>query len=190
MKTIRVLVGSCVSAVAFVVAGCGNAAKKPVYTTGQTGHVIREERGEIVAVRDVVIKPTDIGILRGGPGRQIGSAVGRAAVTGSVIGAAAAIGGVVGGEIGSKADEKAGEEITIRVAGTEEVVTVVQERGETPLAVGEQVKIQTVGAARNAPAGLGGGNVRVVRAENNFAGARGGEVSRAIERRGTQVVSQ
>jgi len=189
MKTIRVLAGFGVSAMVFAVAGCGSAAKKPIYTTGQTGQVIREERGEIVAVRDVVIKPTDVGILRGGPGRQIGSAVGRAVIAGSVIGAAAAVGGVVGGEIGSKADEKAGEEITIRVAGTEEVVIVVQERGETPLAVGEQVKIQSAGSAGNVP-GVGGGNVRVVRTGSNFDTVPGRQASRAIERRSTQFVSQ
>lgn len=149
-------------------AGCAGAAKKPVYTTGQTGVIMREQRGTITEVRDVVIEDQPL-INRGGVGRQVGSAVGSAVLTGSPERALGSIGAAIGGEIGAKADKRAGEEITIRL-DNDSVIIVVQERGETPLAPGERVRVVT-GAPSVAAGGLGGilrgsgagGSTRVLR---------------------------
>lgn len=159
-----------VGAVVWLVAanGCASSAQRPVYSPSQTGHIIREERGEIVAVRDVTIAPP---APAGGAGRRIGAGIGAGVATGSIERAAAAIGSVIGGDIGAKADEKAGEEITIRL-NTEEVIIVVQERGEAPLAVGEKVRVLTSappsGGIGRVLGGATGGGTRVER-ESHFA---------------------
>lgn len=171
--------------------GCASSSK-PVYDQSQVGRIIREQKGEIVAVRDVIIKPTDpLGTLRGGTGRQIGSAIGTAAV-GGVTRAVERIGSVVGGDIGAKMDEKAGEEITIRLQNDEEIV-IVQERGETPLAVGERVKIQTSASAVPSRIGIGvpmgGSTARVVR-DTNFTNERDSWPTERMGRRVADVVTR
>jgi outer membrane lipoprotein SlyB len=164
-------------------AGCAApAAKMPVYNPSQTGVIIREQRGEIVGVRDVIIAPPSPNSIYGGPGRRVGTAIGEGAVesvlTGGVpVRAASTIGGIIGGDIGAKADQKMGEELTIRT-DNDSVVVIVQERGDIPLVVGERVRILT-GANPGVPVGsIGailrgtgsvGGSTRVER-ENNFAG--------------------
>ena len=98
-------------------AGCASRAKTPVYDTSQTGQILREKPGEVIAVRDVIIKPPDISVIRGGTGAQVGAAAGSAIMTGSIGVMKGAIGAAVGRDIGGKLDEKAGEEIEIRLDG-------------------------------------------------------------------------
>ncbi len=150
--------------------GCSSTSSKPVYDAAETGRIIHEERGEILGVREVTIKPSDIGILRGGGGmgRTIGSAVGSGLLTGNMRRAEDAVGGAIGGEIGAGFDTKAGEEITIRLK-SDEIVIVVQERGDSPLAAGQRVKVLTgssssrsMGAIGILMGGSAGGSVRVV----------------------------
>ena len=156
----------CAAALVSVITGCSSSPKKPVYDASQTGTIIREQRGEIVAVRDVVIKPTDLsGSIGGGPGARIGSAAGAGIMGGSLEAAKVAIGRAVGRDLGSKLDEKAGEEITIRLDERDETIIVVQEREEIPLAPGQRVKVQI---GRPNPI-LRTGGVRVV-PDEMFAG--------------------
>jgi len=153
--------------------GCASRSQKPVYNPSQTGTIIRQEKGEIVAVRDVIIKAGNPSAIYGGPGRRIGNEVGRAVATGSVTGVIASVGGAIGGEIGSLADDKAGEEIHIRLERSEEVIIVVQERGSAPLAPGQKVNVQTGSSISTYPRGIlsrgsiggVGGSVRVVPVE-------------------------
>lgn len=157
--------------------GCASAAKKPVYTTSQTGVILREQRGTITEVRDVVIEDQPI-YNQGGMGRRVGSAVGSAVITGSPERALGSIGAVIGGEIGAKADKRAGEEITIRL-DNDSVITVVQERGDTPLAPGERVRVVTGGPAGTPIGSIGailrgsgaGGGTRVLREYDFVASA-------------------
>jgi len=152
--------------------GCSSSSQTPVYNSSETGRIIREERGEIVGVRQAIIKPADIGIFRGGgTGRRIGTAVGAAAATGDIDQAKAVVGGEIGGSIGAQLDTKAGEEITIRLK-SDEIVVVVQERSEPPLSVGERVKVLTgdspsgrMGVLGALMGGSSSGGVRVVREE-------------------------
>lgn len=161
-----------VAAAAVCLSGCASSsAKRPVYNPNQTGQILNEQRGEIVAVRDVTIKPQDSRGVRGGTGRQVGSAIGMGAITGSVIGAAATIGGVIGGNVGEKWDGTAGEEITIRIDDTDRTIVVVQERGDKPLLIGDRVKVQsgTGTGTSNSIYGSSGGSVKVFRDEEYLA---------------------
>lgn len=156
---------------AICLSGCASRPKPPVYDPSQTGKVIGVQGGEIIDVRDVTIAPPDLRSVQGGSGRQVGSAVGRGVATGSVQGVIGAIGGIVGGHVGSKLDNVQGEEITVRLEGTERTIVVVQPRGDVPLAIGDKVKVQTTGAATTGPNGGSGINVRVMRDEFLFAQA-------------------
>lgn len=162
-----------VAAVLIGSAGCASKSEKPVYSTSQTGVILREQRGEILAVRDVTIK--DQPINPAGPGRRVGAAVGTVAGSGgSIERAGAVLGAQIGGDLGAALDTKDGEEITIRLEN-DSVIIVVQERGDTPLAPGERVRVITgsgasVGTIGAILRGGGmGGNTRVER-EANFAG--------------------
>jgi len=95
--------------------------------SAQTGQVISSQKGEIIAVRDVVIKAPSRHSGSVGPGSQIGAATAAAAVMGSPIAAASAVGSVIGGNGGRAADDRMGEEITIAIEGGKSVI-VVQER--------------------------------------------------------------
>jgi len=140
-------------------AGCSSPSSSlPVYDSAQTGQVISSQKGEIIAVRDVVIKAPSRHSGSVGPGSQIGAATAAAAVMGSPIAAASAVGSVIGGMAGARADDRMGEEITIAIEGGKSVI-VVQERGEPPFAVGERVAI--LQGANTAVSG--GGTSHVVR---------------------------
>lgn len=139
-----------------------------MYDSTQVGQVIGVQSGEVVAVRDVTIAAPDVRAAQGGNGRQVGSAVGRGVMTGSVQGVVGAIGAVMGGHMGAKLDDTAGEEITVRLEGSDRVIVVVQPRGDVPLAIGDKVKVQTTGAAGNANSSV---TIKVLRDEFLFAQA-------------------
>ena len=137
MKTPRVLCAALTAGVV-VLAGCSQRANLPVYNPSQTGVAMHVETGEVVSVRDVLIKPD--GPSATSTGSILGAGAGRSAVTGNPGPLGGAVGSVVGASVGSRLDEKAGEEITIAVEGGLTIV-VVQERSSPPLAPGERVKI-------------------------------------------------
>jgi outer membrane lipoprotein SlyB len=168
----------CVAAAAFVglTVSCSTGGKT-VYEPSQTGVIMKEKVGQVMSVRDVIIKPPDNGGIfnRGNPGANVGGAVGRAAATGESVGVAVAgiAGEEVGRAIGGQFDLKAAEEISIKLDEGDEMITIVQERSTPPLAPGERIKIlvptrTTAGSAISAlailrGAGSTGGGVRVVR---------------------------
>ena len=142
--------------------GCGGSSRLPVYDSTQIGAVIKSQGGEVVSVRDVLIKAPNSAAGSTGMGARIGSAAGRSAIYGgpsAAIGAAGSvIGEAIGAVTGAKLDDKAGEEITIMVEGGQ-LVTVVQERSYPPIAAGERVLIVSGGNS-----GIyGGGTTKVVR---------------------------
>jgi outer membrane lipoprotein SlyB len=149
---------------AALVAGCNSGpSNMPVYDRSQVGQVVSGQRGEVLGVRDVVIKGQ--ADQQGSAGR--GARVGSAAVVGAIYGnplpaVAAAVGSMAGGAAGSKLDDRMGEEITIMLEGGR-TVTVVQERvtGVPPLAPGERVLVQSGGSTSS-----GTGSSRVLRDEN------------------------
>ncbi|MSU66316.1 MAG: hypothetical protein EXS38_09495 [Opitutus sp.] len=117
------------SALLALFAGCNSAfSRLPVYARSQVGQVVSEQRGEIISVRDVVIKgQTDqAGAL------SRGSRIGAAAVTGAIMRAperavAAVVGSMAGSAAGGKFDDKLGEEIAVMLEGGRKIV-IVQER--------------------------------------------------------------
>lgn len=142
--------------------GCaGQQANLPIYDNTQVGSVIKSQTGEILAVRDVVIKAPSSSAGSTGMGSRIGAAAGRSAIFGGVSGAVGAAGAVVGEAVGAvagaRADDVRGEEITIFVEG--QTVTIVQERSTPPLSPGERVRIVT--GSSSGP--FGGGSTKVVR---------------------------
>lgn len=144
-----------------LLAGCGGGAgSMPVYDRGQVGQVVSEQRGEVVGVRDLLIKGQTSQTGSTGTGARLGSA----AVTGAIFGVperavAAVVGSIAGSAAGAKLDDRMGEEITVMLEGGKTVV-IVQERasGVAPLAPGERVRLQT-----GSSSGYGSGNSRVVR---------------------------
>ncbi len=145
-------------------AGCANSRSSlPVYDSSQVGSVIKSQGGEIVSVRDVLIKAPSTNAGSTGMGARIGSAAGRSAIFGgpaAAVGAAGAVvGEAIGGVAGARADDKVGEELTIAVEGGQ-TITIVQERSDPPMAPGERVRIIT--GASSGPYGTGG-NTKVVR---------------------------
>jgi outer membrane lipoprotein SlyB len=126
------------------VAGCMSSSSStlPVYDSSQVGQVISEQRGTIVDVRDVLIKAPTASAGSSGTGSRIGAATVAGLATGSPIAAAGAIGSVIGGVAGARADDRQGEEITM-VMEDGRTLVVVQERGDTPLAIGEHIRVQT-----------------------------------------------
>jgi outer membrane lipoprotein SlyB len=127
--------------IAGVLAGCSSPST-PVYESSQTGQMISEQRGEIVAVQDVVIKAPTAAAGSAGAGSRIGAGVAGAAITGNPISAVMAAGSVLGGIAGAGADNKKGEELTILLKDGRTVV-IVQERGTVPFAIGEKVRIMS-----------------------------------------------
>jgi len=151
-----------VSIGAVLLSGCGGRSSTlPVYDSNQVGQVIREQRGEIVAVRDVLIKAPSAPAGSTGAGSRIGAGTVVGIITGSPTAVAGAIGSVVGGSVGARADDRLGEEITIMVEGGQSVV-IVQERDRNvaPLAIGERVKILTGSGSTSI---YGGSTAKVVR---------------------------
>ncbi len=73
--------------------------------------------------------------------------------------ASAVVGEAVGAVAGARADDKMGEEITVAMEGGQ-VVTIVQERSDPPLAAGERVRIVT---GLNSGIYNNGGGTKVVR---------------------------
>jgi outer membrane lipoprotein SlyB len=136
---------------ATVWAGCSSAAssKTPVYTQAEIGQAINQQAGEIVSVRDVIITPNST-VSRGaqGAGSRVGSAAVVGAITGSPLAIASAVGSLVGETGGSKLDNVRGEEITVQLKDGQ-VVTVVQERSDPPMAPGERVLVVTTGSSAN-----------------------------------------
>ena len=147
---------------AVLLSGCGNSrSSMPVYDRTQVGQVVSEQRGEVVTVRDVVIKGQTEQTGSAGRGARIGAA----AVQGAIFGAperaiAAVVGSMAGSAAGGKMDDKLGEEITVMLEGGRTVV-IVQERetGVPPLAPGERVRLQTGAGSTQS----GGSSSRVVR---------------------------
>lgn len=120
------------------------------------------QRGQVVAVRDVVIQPASGGQ---GAGEQIGAGTAVGVITGSPSAIVLAVGRVIGGKVGAQADARAAEEITVDVQGGQRII-VVQERSDPPFASGEIVEVQTTAAGpanRAMPAGVPAGTVRIVR---------------------------
>jgi outer membrane lipoprotein SlyB len=147
-------------AVAVAVVGCASRSSMPVYDRTQIGQVVSEQKGEVVSVRDVLIKGQTTQAGSTGAGARIGSA----AVTGAILGAperavAAVVGSMAGSAAGARMDDRRGEEVTVMLEGGKTVV-IVQEReaGVAPLAAGEKVRVQM-----GSSSGYGGGNSRVVR---------------------------
>ena len=144
--------------------GCSSSSSRlPVYDSSQIGSVIKSEAGEVISVRDVLIKAPSSSAGSTGMGSRIGSAAGRSAIYGgpnAIVGAAGAvIGEAVGSVAGAKMDDRVGEEITILSEGGQ-TITIVQERSNPPLAPGERIRIVT--GSSSGPYGSGGGS-RVVR---------------------------
>jgi outer membrane lipoprotein SlyB len=163
MKSINlgILLAS-VSAVTFT--GCATSSSRPIYQSSQVGQMITEEQGEILDVREVLIQAPHSQAGSAGVGSRMGGAIAAAAVLGSPIQAAMEGARVVGGIAGANADNKNGEELTIRLKDGRTVV-VVQQRGDTPFAIGEKVKIQS-GSSTSI---YGGGNTRVVHDDTVYA---------------------
>ena len=132
-------------------AGCSSAtsSRTPVYTQAEIGQAISQQSGEILSVRDVIIAPNST-VSRGaqGAGSRIGGAAVVGAITGSPLAIASAVGSVVGEAGGSKLDNARGEEITVQLKDGQ-VVTVVQERSDPPMAPGERVIVVTTGSSAN-----------------------------------------
>jgi outer membrane lipoprotein SlyB len=143
-------------------AGCATASKTPVYDSTQVGQMISEERGEVIAVQDVVIKARSSQAGSPGVGSRMGAAAATSAILGSPIHAAIAAGEMIGGIAGASADNKNGEELTILLKDGRTVM-VVQERGETPFSIGERVKI----VSGSSSSIYGGANTRVVHDETS-----------------------
>ncbi len=155
-----VLIGAALT-VAFL-AGCGGRSSTlPVYDSNQIGQVIREQRGDVVAVRDVLIKAPSAQAGSSGAGSRIGAGAVAGVITGSPTAVANAIGSVMGGSVGARADDRLGEEITVMVEGGQSVVIVQErDRNTAPLAIGERVKILTGSGSGGM---YGGSTAKVVR---------------------------
>lgn len=142
------------------ICGCSSPrANLPVYDSSQIGQVIREQTGEIVSVRDVLIKAPSAPAGSTGAGSRIGAATVAGIITGSPVAVASAVGSVIGGNVGARADDRLGEEITVMVEGGQSVV-IVQERNGPPMSIGERVKVIT-GSGSSI---YGGPSTKVIRA--------------------------
>jgi outer membrane lipoprotein SlyB len=142
-----VLLGGLLAALA----GCSSAAssRTPIYTQAEIGQAISQQSGEILSVRDVIITPNStVGRGAQGAGSRIGGAAVVGAITGSPLAIASAVGSVVGEAGGTKLDNVRGEEITVQLRDGQ-VVTVVQERSDPPMAPGERIVVVTTGSSAN-----------------------------------------
>lgn len=181
MKTSPIWITATAIAICAGALGCSSRSKLPVYDPSQVGTVISTEKGEIVAVRDVLIKPSSP--AGGSVGSVIGAGAGRSVATGNPAAVGGAVGAVLGSTVGAKADERRGEELTIALEGGQTII-VVQDQSDPPMAPGEKVQVLTstpaggsypggVWGGRGAPIGFPtgsptGGNTRVVR-DQRFA---------------------
>jgi outer membrane lipoprotein SlyB len=150
-----------VAALAIVVAaGCESTSStpaRPVYTAGQTGTMITQEKGLVVAVEEVLIKAPSSS-SNTGTGAQMGRAVGSAILNpGAIVGS---MGSIMGAKAGASLDNQVGDKITI-VTDEGRTVTIVQPRepNTAPIMPNERVVIEVGGAASR----LGSGTTRVVR---------------------------
>jgi outer membrane lipoprotein SlyB len=161
-------------------AGCASSSSNmPVYDRSQVGQVVSGQRGEVISVRDVMIKGQ--ADQQGSAGR--GARIGSAAVTGAIFGnpvpaVAAAVGSIAGSAAGSKFDDRMGEEIMVVLEGGK-TVTIVQERvaGVPAIAPGERVIVQSGGGSSMS----GSGNSRVLRDDtggSDVIGAPSEDISR------------
>lgn len=107
--------------------------------------MIREERGEIVGVRDVMITPAAAG-ARGtsGTGSRMDSAAVAGAITRSPVPLVRSVSSVMTDAGRGKLDNRMGEEITVRLTDGR-VVRVVQDRITPPMSPGELVHVVTSG---------------------------------------------
>jgi outer membrane lipoprotein SlyB len=126
--------------VALVASGCVSSSRKPVYDSSQIGQIIREDQGEIIGVREVVIKAPSSRAGSPGVGSRMGGAAAAAAITGNPVAVAVAAGQMIGSAAGAVADNQRGEELTI-VMRDGRTVMIVQELGEVPFVLGDRVKI-------------------------------------------------
>lgn len=161
--THRVLAALAIGALGLT--GCTSTSRMPVYDSSQVGSIIKSQNGEIISVRDVMIKAQSSAAGSTGMGSRIGAAAGRGAIYGGASAAASAasavVGEAVGAVAGARADDRVGEEITVSIEGGQ-AVTIVQERSNPPLAPGERVRVVT-----GSSGGLyGGGGTRVVREDD------------------------
>lgn len=143
-----------------VLAGCESTStpSRPVYSASQTGQMITQEKGLVLAVEEVLIQaPTSP--YQTGAGQQIGSAVGRGVATGNPIAVVGAMGGIMGGKAGATLDNQIGDKITVQTDDGK-MVTIVQARDKAqPIMPGERVVIEVGGAAST----MGSGTTRVIR---------------------------
>ncbi|HYC70400.1 MAG TPA: hypothetical protein VEB66_04275 [Opitutaceae bacterium] len=147
-----------IGALALGLAGCESTSStsRPVYTAGQTGQVITQEKGLVVAVEEVLIQAPSSS-SQTGTGAQVGSAMGRAIMNpGAIVGS---MGSIMGAKAGATLDNQVGDKITIQTDDGK-TVTIVQARGkDQPIMPGERVVIEVGGAASR----MGSGTTRVIR---------------------------
>lgn len=147
------------AAALLVLAGCEStsSASRPVYSTSQTGTMISQEKGVVVAVEEVLIQAPS-SANQTGAGAQIGSAMGRAIMNpGAIVGS---MGGIMGAKAGATLDNRVGDKITV-VTDEGRTVTIVQARdpNTAPIMPNDRVVIEVGGAASK----MGSGTTRVVR---------------------------
>lgn len=169
---ITVLAATLCSLLLAPVSGCSSpSASSSASASGldESGPVLREVRGEIINVRDVMITPT---AATGTAARGTSSRMGTAAVLGAITGSPAplvrGVSSVMTDAGRGKLDNHMGEEITVRLKNGDTVV-VVQNRSDPPMSPGEIVIVVTTGDGSYSQ------KVRVVRqVEDNSApiGAR------------------
>lgn len=177
MNTTRGFLVMLASEAMAVMTGCASRSSSlPVYDSSQVGTMIKSQAGEIISVRDVVIKAPSSSAGSTGMGSRIGAAAGRSAIYGgaaAAVGAASAVvGEAVGAVAGARVDDKMGEEITVSIEGGQ-VVTIVQERSDPPLAAGEKVRIVT---GLNSGIYSNGGGTKVVRDDGSYVATSGDRV--------------
>jgi outer membrane lipoprotein SlyB len=139
MKFLNLLIA--VPLVLFI-AGCATSQKANVYQTGAVQQQMRVKLATVIDVREVDIepRPTGAGASAGATaGAVIGTNTGRGGVVEGIAGAV--IGGVAGAMAEKGLSAKKGQEIVYQVDGTSETLALVQEKDETPLKVGDRVRL-------------------------------------------------
>lgn len=145
---INKIIAISVIATTVIISGCARNLQGDTYSREDARQVQTVKYGTIEDVRLVVIEGTKTPI-----GTAAGAAVG--GIAGSSIGdgkgaaVAAVIGAVAGGLAGSAAEEgitqSQGEELVIRLSGSNEVISIVQAHNpDRPFHIGDRVRLMTV----------------------------------------------